>query len=336
MLKTFQSAVAISCLISQSVLFANAFISPSNPIWLERRAGSTSLDDDVILEQEAEQVEDTGVESPILECGESLRSQEGSYTYVSEGQRSDTGDFCTLYLLAPADHVIEMEFPFFNVNCADDSAVAILDGWELDGQIFPSIEDHPQPMSHRYLPFCGDGMPMGRISSKQNVVQVMFEVPTQGQGFMLKVKFKPNPKPCNMMLWQQQYENIALRNYGQRRNCTVMSLYPQRVQFQYVNVGEQSKRFVFSRRLELKSGLRTSCDNDLGEDSVRVYQGHGVGPMWRRMVLGFCGVRMNKKASRPISLRCHSSAVTLVSSGEFYNKVIFSFLPTDQDDITAC
>jgi len=83
-------------------------------------------------------------------------------------------------------------------------------------------------------------------------------------------------------------------------------------------------------------GPSTSCDNNQGEDSVKVFQGHGVGPVWRRMVLGFCGVRMKKKASRPISLRCHSSAVTLVSSGEFYNKVIFSFLPAGQDDVTAC
>ena len=55
------------------------------------------------------------------DCGEELRTQPGRYTFLSEGG----AQFCTLYLMAPVDNVIEMEFLFFNVDCAENSVVAV-------------------------------------------------------------------------------------------------------------------------------------------------------------------------------------------------------------------
>ncbi|XP_012942418.1 corticotropin-releasing factor-binding protein [Aplysia californica] len=321
MFTRLRDVIIICAFVSQTLLPSNAFTSPANPIWMERRSAGMS-------EAGAEETEG---ESPVIECGWELRSLAGSYTYVSEGEDS----LCTLYLLAPIDHVIQLEFPFFNVACAEDSAVDILDGWKLDGQVFPSSDDHPQPMSYRELRFCGEGARPGPVTSKQNIVQIFFKVPVRGQGFMVKVAFKVNKKPCSMMLWRDNYERVTLDNFGLRSNCTVMSLYPQRVQFLYVNVGEQEKDIWYSNSpLGKKRGLRTTCESEMGEDSVKVYQGHGVGPSWRRMVLGFCGVRTHK-VPKPVPLRCHSSAVTLKSSGQFYNKLIFSFLP-DQDGVILC
>jgi len=323
--------VIIICVcISQSFVSpVSAFVSNSDPLLTLKR----TLENDEPLEPEIDELDEP--ESPMIHCGEELRTQPGRYTFLSEGG----AQFCTLYLMAPVDNVIEMEFLFFNVDCAENSVVAILDGWEVDGWIFPSPSDHHQSMSRRYLTYCGESSPRGLIESSQNIVQVVFDVPTMAQGFMINVKFKRNHKPCNMMVWQQRNDRIVVSNYGQKRNCTVMSLFPQQVQFQYVNVGEVSTRqdYWYTGAVRgVRNRLKTYCNTMIGEDSVNVYEGHGVGPIHRRKVLGFCGARLRKKATRPLPLRCHSSSVTLVSSGEFYNKIMFSFLPAKQDDVTVC
>ncbi|GFN95795.1 hypothetical protein PoB_002230100 [Plakobranchus ocellatus] len=77
------------------------------------------------------------------------------------------------------------------------------------------------------------------------------------------------------------------------------------------------------------------CGRNLGTDSVQLYQGTGIGSSGSRLVLGFCGVRRTM-APRAVRLRCHSSSLTLESSGLFYNMVQFSFLPTDPQDHTVC
>ncbi|CAG5129935.1 unnamed protein product, partial [Candidula unifasciata] len=212
----------------------------------------------------------------------------------------------------------------------------ILDGWELDFEIFPSDEDHPHPMSLRYLSFCGKSTPEAQYTSKQNVAQIQFIVPKEGQGFQVKINFNANYKPCNMLLLNNDYHKITLRNFGLARNCTVLSLNPQTVQLLYINVGERSRNSLLYRSLhELPGGLRTACQKDHGEDSVQLYQGRGVGLSSMKLVLGFCGLRQTA-AHRLIQLRCLSSALRLQSSGDYFNVVRFAFMPVEPVEGTVC
>ncbi|CAL1542579.1 unnamed protein product [Lymnaea stagnalis] len=267
-------------------------------------------------------------ESRYLTCDDPLiRSEPGAYTYVSDGVKR----LCSLYVAAPVDHVVEIEFVYLDVSCEEDGAVVLLDGWELDHEIFPSPNDHPQPMTARYLPFCGQMTPTEVYTTGQNIAQLHFVVPTLGEGFTIVLNFLVNPKPCNMMLLTNKYDKIQLTNFGLRRNCTVMSLYPQRVQLSYVSVGEREPNDEF----DTSAGLRSLCSSEGGLDRVQLYQGTGVGSLGRRLVLEFCGVRQTS-APRAVKLRCHSSAIRLESSGLFDNVIKFDFLPAERDDGIFC
>lgn len=393
-----------------------------------------------------QRVSEVDHESRLLVCEEQqVRSQPGVYSYFSLGQ----AQYCSLYVAAPVDHVIDLEFTYFDVSCETGGEVVLLDGWELDYEVFPSVDDHQHSLPRRLVPLCnpkthhhhspssssssaypdlrspsssstssssspsdfvdpsistmdqaldtldaiqtlerlenldnfGDAdemdfdqlaqvaadprefdeeveevleespeiileenavvpetaSPLGRVyTSMQNVAQIQFIIPRLGQGFSVKVSFRKNHKPCNMMLLHPFYEKITLRNYGLRRNCTVMSMYPQHVRFLYVNVGQKSRNpFGYQRKSDRFQGLRTVCERPQGTDSIQLYQGTGIGTTGSKLVLGFCGVRPTM-APREVKLRCHSSSLRLESSGLFYNMVQFSFLPTSSTEDTLC
>ncbi|KAK3798753.1 hypothetical protein RRG08_064312 [Elysia crispata] len=353
-------------------------------------------------------------ESKLLVCEEQqVRSHPGSYSYFSLGQKR----YCSLYVAAPVDHVIDLEFTYFDVTCEDGGEVLLLDGWELDYEVFPSATDHPHPLPRRLVPLCNrkfhllpsssssspassssvlsppsssssssssassvatmedaldtleaietlehfedlddyqediDGLqpdplerelvdeaveevmedgpglvmedgdvpktmsPLGKIfTAQQNIAQIQFIIPRLGQGFSVKVTFRRNHKPCNMMLLHPYYEKITLRNYGMRRNCTVMSMYPQQVRFLYVNVGQKVRNpLLYQGNSDTHQGLRTMCQRNDETDRVQLYQGTGIGAIGSRLVLGFCGVRQTM-APRAVKLRCHSSSLRLESS----------------------
>lgn len=310
--------MALCLVFNMSVGYANAFHTTS---W------------DVLKRSVGDEAETQDMETRRIECKEQqLETLPGTVNFFSEGET----DYCSLYIGAPIDHVVEMEFMYFDVDCDDGGSVAILDGWELDFEIFPSDEDHPHPMSLRYLSFCGRSVPGAQYTSKQNVAQIQFIVPREGQGFQVKINFNANYKPCNMLLLSNDYHKITLRNFGLAKNCTVLSLNAQTVQLLYINVGEKSRNSLPYRSIhELNGGLKTSCRKGQGEDSVQLYQGTGVSLSSMKMVLGFCGVRQTA-AHRLIKLRCLSSALRLVSSGEYFNVVRFAFMPAEPADGTAC
>ncbi|BFZ26117.1 hypothetical protein BsWGS_29156 [Bradybaena similaris] len=280
--------------------------------------------------------ESESLESDYIACGEQeLRSRPGLYTYVSHGGK----DLCSLYLAAPLDRVLELEFTILDVDCNSGADVGVFDGWELDDQIFPSSKDHTDPLPSRYVSLCHRSSPAtnSRYLSKQNIAQVQFIVPTVGQGFRIKVNFKVNYQPCNMMLLSNHYQKITLRNYGLQRNCTVLSLYPQAVQILYMNIGETNRDGLFlPLRPEHSSGIKTLCRNHVGgEDILELYEGTGVASESWKLVIGICGVRQTVEPTL-IKLRCQSSAVRLQSSGEYFNVITFAYLPGENDEDTAC
>jgi hypothetical protein len=67
-----------------------------------------------------------------------------------------------------------------------------VDGWELNGQFFPSPEDHPQPMSQRFREFCGQRRVKQVLQSSQNAALVQYRVPRRGKGFSFTARFPRN------------------------------------------------------------------------------------------------------------------------------------------------
>lgn len=78
---------------------------------------------------------------------------------------------------------------------ADDISVfplQVVDGWEMNGQLFPSDEDHPLSFNELYRVFC-DNRPL-KFVSHQNVAMLQWKIPVTGQGFTVRVRFFYNPK----------------------------------------------------------------------------------------------------------------------------------------------
>lgn len=68
-----------------------------------------------------------------------------------------------------------------------------VDGWEMNGQFFPSAEDHPKPLNQRFKEFCGSRPPKQLFLSSQNAALIQYRVPKRGRGFSFHVRYIRNP-----------------------------------------------------------------------------------------------------------------------------------------------
>jgi hypothetical protein len=74
--------------------------------------------------------------------------------------------------------------------CCD--LLQFVDGWELNGQFFPSPVDHPKPLNLRYYEFCGRQRVKQVLESSQNAALIQYMVPQRGKGFSFTVRFLKN------------------------------------------------------------------------------------------------------------------------------------------------
>ena len=70
----------------------------------------------------------------------------------------------------------------------------MVDGWETEGQFFPSDQDHRLPMEERYQTYCGQDKPGMLFLASQNAALLQFRIPVRGQGFRVLVHFIENPE----------------------------------------------------------------------------------------------------------------------------------------------
>ena len=127
-----------------------------------------------------------------------MKREEGIYEYTSPGGSlaSTSTSVCGLYLISEPDERIEIEFEDYFVresSCQLGGLVSVINGWELNGQFFPGVQDHLTPKSSRYQEFC-EQRPLTSYSMDQNVGLIEFRIPVRGEGFRIRVSFLPNPK----------------------------------------------------------------------------------------------------------------------------------------------
>ncbi|CAH1790100.1 unnamed protein product [Owenia fusiformis] len=210
-----------------------------------------------------------------------MDSVPGDYIYSSIGGQQ----VCGFFLIGLTDQLVEIEFTSFNIGCQDGGLLSIVDGWELQGQYFPSEQDHQVPIDSRFNSFCGEDAPKKFYISSQNVALLQFRIPVIGQGFQVKVNFPQNPEPCNAVSIFQEGE-YTLSNYGKRRNCSLSIIYPERIEFEEVNVGSNPDIPMGLRR----AGTIERCRTRKGGDYVEVRDGNGMDPMTMWKVGHFCGM----------------------------------------------
>ncbi|XP_060558615.1 corticotropin-releasing factor-binding protein-like [Ruditapes philippinarum] len=172
-----------------------------------------------------------------------------------------------------------------------------LDGWELQGDLFPSENDHTLSLAERYHMYCGETRPKKIFISSQNVALIQFRLPNPGEGFKVFVNFKNNPQPCNAVAMFDM-GTLTMKNYGLRRNCTTSIIYPEQIHMLNVDVGVTSE----TKPIEAETGLKDTVINYSPE----------------KFVLG-----------------CQHSVVRMVSSGIFHNTVTFQYSPPKEEEINA-
>ncbi|KAL8571650.1 hypothetical protein ACOMHN_046334 [Nucella lapillus] len=246
---------------------------------------------------------------------------EGHYWHTSAGSNM----VCGLYVIGKEDTLVKLEITHFNIGCEDDGLMAVVDGWEMNGDIFPSPEDMEGGMEAQYQTYCGATTPPRRFVSSQNVALVQFRTPRAGQGFRVKVRFLRNPQPCNVMA-PHGVTVFTMRNYGATRNCTTLVLYPVNVHLLNTNV-KTTYSFMHLRR-DVPTGLSINCDGQAGPDYAAFIFGSGMDTAYFNIRMAFCGRR--NKAALPVTLGCSSSAIRLTSSGLYENTLTVEI--TDPQD----
>ncbi|XP_076636932.1 corticotropin releasing hormone binding protein isoform X2 [Colletes latitarsis] len=259
---------------------------------------------------------------PVTECM-FVTTEPGSFIYSS---KSDDAEVCGVHFLAGPDQNVEINFISFDVPCEHDGLISIVDGWELNGEIFPSEMDHRLSLKQRNSEFCGKSMGMKRtLVSSQNVAVIRYRIPVAGKGFTVLARFVNNPRPCNVVA-SSLTEPFTLRNYGRRINCTYVALYPGTVQIIALGVGITN--FLGSIRAT-ETGIIRKCDQKNPQDQVVIGGSYGLDTSKMEVVDSICG--MNSKPDYREMVEYSVTSVKLISSGFFENSVTVQILPIKDD-----
>jgi len=276
----------------------------------------------------------------IKECMTVSHSEGGRFRY--EGGRED--QVCGLYLVGRPDERIVLTLDAVDINGAcDHNQIVLVDGWELNGNVIPSPQDHLLTLDQRMKSVCEEGGQIQLVSS-QNAAMVQYKIGTPGLGFSVSVKYIDNPEPCNVLM-SDMTGVFQISNHGQHRNCSVTTLlFPAKVSLLEVNVGSRlrKKREVEQKRSSGRARRGLFYDvpspqcSELGEVDFLELGGSGEldsSNLEARSTL--CGGRSEDSLEKDLTILCGSSTLRLVSSGEFRNSVTALVTAATAEDLDA-
>ncbi|XP_025418372.1 corticotropin-releasing factor-binding protein [Sipha flava] len=258
-------------------------------------------------------------EKIITDCM-TVWSEEGHLYYKSQ---TNDPTVCGIYIISKPEQTVHVYFDYIDVPCNTGGLIAFVDGWELNGQLFPNEQDHPKPMEERFYEICGTKKRKQVYKSSQNAALIQFRVPRRGNGFSFYVSFINNPTPCNILM-EGITDIYTLRNYGKPVNCSLTMLNPAQVKILSLGVGlgHGQKR----NPTEHETGTIHKCDKRGLPDFVQVGGGDGLGQL--SVIDSICGTNSEPEHSVE-TIMCGVTTVRLVSSGQFHNAVTVAVAPTD-------
>ncbi|KAK3095817.1 hypothetical protein FSP39_019604 [Pinctada imbricata] len=252
-----------------------------------------------------------------------MESTGGVYTFLSDGKEG----VCGFYLISSPDEIIEIEFIDFEVDCESGGLVAVVDGWELNGNFFPSESDHHLSMKERYHTLCGKEVPKRIYLASQNAALIQNYIPVPGEGFTVRVKYLPNPQPCNVLSMFQEGV-YTMKNYGEKRNCSFSAIYPEKVRFLSIDVGSTG----LNKERELEFGVSDQCESQKGgDDYVEILGGNSFALSSLNRFKISCGLQSSADKHSEI-VGCQHTVIRMVSSGQFYNTITFLYTPPSNDE----
>ncbi|XP_063978532.1 corticotropin-releasing factor-binding protein isoform X2 [Diachasmimorpha longicaudata] len=262
---------------------------------------------------------------PISDCI-FMTSETGRFTYQA---MNDDATVCGVYFLTDPDKILELNFLSLDVPCEQHGLVSVVDGWELNGELFPSPMDHPLPLKERFDEFCGKRVSKTYVSS-QNAILIQHRIPVRGKGFSVYVRSRGNPTPCNVLA-NSTADTFTLRNYERQLNCTLTAIYPAVVRLIALDVGGRRTRPPIR---QMETGTVHDCNKRGLRDEVLIGGSSGLDTTKMEVVDSICGVDSKPDAASTI-IGCEVTSVRLVSSGLFDNSVTVMFRPAEDDEILA-
>ncbi|XP_041971195.1 corticotropin-releasing factor-binding protein [Aricia agestis] len=248
-----------------------------------------------------------------------VTSEEGELFFKSP---SDEPTVCGIYMIADPDKRIQVIFNYIDVPCSNGGLVAWVDGWELNGQVWPADAWDDD----RVVESC-DRRPRRKLVSRQNAALVQYRVPARGKGFSLTIRHLRNARPCNLMLFGSEGV-YTLRNHGERGNCSVVAVAPAAVRVLDLNVGQTVKTSL----LQLETGTIHHCTKRGLGDYVDVGGAAGLDHTKMEVYDSLCGLDSNE-GRHAVFVACEDTVVRLVSSGRYQNSVTVAFAPLPLEHI---
>ncbi|KAK9882193.1 hypothetical protein WA026_019705 [Henosepilachna vigintioctopunctata] len=253
-----------------------------------------------------------------------MTSEEGEFYHKAT---TVDGSACGIYIVAEPNQKVEVRFNYFDVPCSNGGLVAFVDGWELNGELFPTPRDYPLPSNTRFREFCDEKKIKQIFVSSSNVALIQYRMPYRGSGFTITVRFIKNPTPCNTLL--QGFEEVyTLKNYEKRSNCSVSTLFPSAVRIEAINVGVVRADL---RSMEMEIGTIHKCQKRGLEDYVQIGGSTGLDNSNLIIADSVCG--LNSRPGRfEEFIACGTTTVRLVSSGAFDNSVTVHLRQLDGEE----
>ncbi|XP_050343483.1 corticotropin-releasing factor-binding protein [Nymphalis io] len=243
-----------------------------------------------------------------------VTSEEGELFFKSP---SDEPTVCGIYMIAEPDKRIQVIFNYLDVPCENGGLVAWIDGWELNGQVWPadSWDDD------RVVESC-DSRPQRKLVSRQNAALVQYRVPARGKGFAITIRHLRNARPCNQMLFGTEGV-YTLRNHGETGNCSMIAVSPATVRVLDLNIGQSIKRGTL---LDVETGTISHCTKRGLVDYADIGGASGLDHTKMEIFDSICGLDSNE-AHRLMLIACEDTVIRLVSSGRYQNSITLAFSP---------
>lgn len=256
-----------------------------------------------------------------------VTTEPGSFIYTS---KTDTQEVCGIYFLAEPNQKVEISFITYDIPCESHALISVVDGWELNGELFPSETDHRLSLKQRNDEFCGKSMEMKKtFLSSQNVAVIRYRIPKPAKGFTILARFIKNPRPCNVLATSLS-EPFTLRNYGRRINCTYIALYPGTVQIIALGVGVSH---LFGSAYTTETGTLRKCDETNSHDQVVIGGGYSLDTSKVQIIDSVCGI--DSKPDYRELVGYSVTSVRLISSGFFENSVTVQIQPLKDELLDA-
>ncbi|XP_017874113.1 PREDICTED: corticotropin-releasing factor-binding protein [Drosophila arizonae] len=232
---------------------------------------------------------------------------------------------CGLYVIGEPDTIVEITMKHYDVNCESGGLMAFVDGWELNGEYFPSIKDHHRLLEDRVFEFCNNNKQWPRFSNKkffrssQNAALLQYRIPTRGS-FVANVRFHKISQPCNVLV-QDTAAVYQMSNFGHARNCTLSALFPAAVSLGSLRIGGKTVR----------AQEKVNYDCHQYEDRLDIGGSAGLDTSSMELASAVCGATTELGPEQAIF--CGVTSVRLVSTGRYQNQAAVIVRKADEHDL---